>query len=62
VTVRNAKFNIQQFYVVITLALFCMNIRTNNNFYALHNINRLVFINEMEGVYCAVRTESLYIT
>jgi hypothetical protein len=28
--------------------------------FALHNINRLVFITEVESVYCAVRTESLY--
>jgi len=28
--------------------------------FALYIINRLVFINEGESVYCAVRTESLY--
>ena len=28
--------------------------------FALHNIKRLVFITEVESVYCAVRTESLY--
>ena len=27
---------------------------------SLYNINLLVFINETESVYCAVRTESLY--
>jgi hypothetical protein len=30
--------------------------------YALHNIKRLVFITEVESVYCAVCTESLYNT
>jgi len=28
--------------------------------FALHNIKRLVFITQMESVYCTVRTESLY--
>ena len=28
--------------------------------FALYNINRLLFITEMESVYCAVRTETLY--
>jgi len=28
--------------------------------FALHNIKGLVFITEVESVYCAVRTESLY--
>jgi len=30
--------------------------------FALQNIKRLVFITEVESVYCAVRTESLYNT
>jgi hypothetical protein len=30
--------------------------------FALHNIKRLVFITEVESVYSAVRTESLYKT
>ena len=30
--------------------------------FAVHIINRLVFITKVEGVYCAVRTESLYDT
>ena len=28
--------------------------------FALYNFKRLVFITEVERVYCAVRTESLY--
>jgi len=28
----------------------------------LHNIKRMVFITDVESVYCAVRTESLYNT
>jgi len=35
-----------------------MDGRTNRK--ALYDINRLVFITEVESVYCAVRTESLY--
>ena len=30
--------------------------------FALYIINRLVFITEVESVYCAVRSESLYNT
>jgi len=30
--------------------------------FALHIIKRLVFVTEVESVYCAVRTESLYNT
>ena len=30
--------------------------------FALYTINRLVFITEVESVYCAVRAESLYKT
>jgi hypothetical protein len=29
---------------------------------SLHSINYLIFITEVESVYCAVRTESLYKT
>ena len=39
--------------------MFSMDLGIN---FALHNIIRLVFITELESVYCAVRTESLYIT
>jgi len=38
-----------------------MYLGTTANF-ALHNTERLVFITELESVYCAVRTESLYNT
>jgi hypothetical protein len=30
--------------------------------FALYNIKRLVFVTEVESVYCAVRAESLYKT
>ena len=30
--------------------------------FAFYIINRLVFITELESIYCAVRTESLYKT
>jgi hypothetical protein len=35
--------------------VFCMALRTNSTFWLLHQ-NRLVFITEVESVYCAVRT------
>jgi hypothetical protein len=38
-----------------------MALRTNSNF-AFYTFNGLVFIIEVESVYCAVRTESLYNT
>jgi len=37
--------------------VFCRDLGTN---FALHNIKRLVFVTEVETVYCVVRTESLY--
>jgi hypothetical protein len=43
------------------LCVFCMDLRRNSHI-SLYNINRLDFITEVECVYCAVRTESLYIT
>jgi len=40
---------------------FVLILEQTTNF-ALHNIKRLVFITEVECVYSAVRTESLYKT
>ena len=39
--------------------VFCMPVRTNMKF-VLYIINRLGFITQVDSVYCAVRTESLY--
>jgi hypothetical protein len=39
----------------------CMDLGIDSKI-ALHNIKRLVFITEVESVYCAVRTEFLYNT
>jgi hypothetical protein len=48
--------------MVPTLRLCVLyDLRTNSNF-ALYNIKRLVFITEVESVYSAVCTESLYKT
>jgi len=41
--------------------VFYTDLRTNSKLCTLHNIE-WVFITEMDSVYCAVRTESLYIT
>ena len=43
------------------LCVFVLISEQTANF-ALHNIKRLVFITEVESVYCAVRTEPLYNT
>jgi len=39
--------------------MFCMDLGITANF-ALLSIKRMVFITEVESVYCAVRTESLH--
>jgi hypothetical protein len=41
--------------------VFCTDFRTNSKF-ALYHTNRLVFITQVDSVYCAVRTESLFKT
>jgi hypothetical protein len=58
VIIRTTRFNIKKFYIVITWTL-CVFMEQTANF-ALQNIKILVFITEVESVYCAVRTESLY--
>ena len=59
---RTTMFKIQKFCKLITLQLrVCTALRTNSNF-CLYCINCLVFITEVENVYCAVRFESLYNT
>jgi hypothetical protein len=45
----------------IAFMFFCVALRRKVLF-ALYIISRLVFINEGESVYCAVRTEYLYET
>jgi hypothetical protein len=47
--------------VLALRSVFCTDLRTDSEF-ALLNINSLVFITEVESVYSAVRTESLYKT
>ena len=56
------RFNIQKFYVVITWNFCFVWISEQTTNFALRNIKRLVFITEVESVYCSVRTESLYNT
>jgi len=41
--------------------VFYVDVGINSKF-SLHNIKRLVFITDVESVYSAVRTESLYNT
>jgi len=56
------QFKIQLFYVLPThcIYVFCVDLRTNSH-YSLYNINCLVFITQMQYVYCAVRTGCLCI-
>ena len=44
------QFNIQQFYVLPTqcIYVFCVDLRTNSDYFSLYNINCLVFITETE--------------
>jgi hypothetical protein len=62
VTIRTAKFNIQQYYVLPTqyIYMFCVDLRIKA-IISLYSINWLVCITETECVYCAVRTGSLSI-
>ena len=63
VTLRTTMFNIQKFYIEATwnlCVLYGYQYKQTN--FALQNIKRLFFIAKLESVYCAVRTESLYIT
>jgi len=46
-------------YIVFTCSIWISEQTAN---FSLYNINRVDFITEVESVYCAVRTESLYIT
>ena len=54
--------NIQKSYIVITRNVCFVWISEQTANFALHNIKRLVFITDVESIYCAVRTESLYNT
>ena len=61
VVLRNTKFNIQIFCVVFLLSLCVCSvwIPEHTATFALYNINSLVFVNEVQSVYCAVRNEYL---
>ena len=39
-----------------------MDLRTNSNFFFHINYYQISFVTEVESVYCAVRSESLYNT
>jgi hypothetical protein len=55
--VMHHQFNIQELYTLPTLYVFCVNLRTVTC--ATYIINWLVFITELQSVYCAVQTRSL---
>jgi len=60
VSLHTTKFNIQNFYMVLALCWgFCTYLETDSAF-ALQIINLLVFITEVESVYCVIQTDSLY--
>ena len=43
------------------ICVFCMDVGTTANF-ALLTLKKIVFITEVESVYCEVRSEALYST
>jgi len=57
--ISSLRVNVQQFHVLSAerTYVFCMVLRTLT--FSLYSINSLVFIIEMECVYCAVRPVSL---
>ena len=56
-------FKIKKIMHANYIAFMCfVRISEQTATFALHCINRLVFITEVESVYCTVRTESLYNT
>jgi hypothetical protein len=56
VTLRTARFNIQKFHMVLTQNLCVLyGSQKKTAIISLYSINRLVFITEVESVYCAVR-------
>jgi hypothetical protein len=61
VALLTTRFNIQKFCMLITLHLCVLYVAKTVTF-TLYSINRLVFITEVGSVYCAVRTESSYVT
>jgi len=52
-------FSIHKFYVLLTqcIYVFCVDLRTNCDFFPIQLFNRLVFITETECVYWAVRAD-----
>jgi hypothetical protein len=59
---HTTRFNIKKFYIVLTLYVCFAWLSEQRVSFALYICNRLVFITEVESVYSAVRTESLYNT
>jgi hypothetical protein len=55
----SSRFNIKKFYVLTTENIYtsCIVLRTNS--YISLNSNNWLFFNNGDGVYCAVRSESL---
>jgi hypothetical protein len=62
VTIGTTTFNAKKLYVLLKqcIYVFCIHLR-KKEIISVFNINWLVFITQMESVYCAVRTGSLYI-
>ena len=60
VSFRANRFNIQKFYMALSLRWVFLRISEQTATFALYSINWLVFITVLGSVYCAVRTDSLY--
>jgi hypothetical protein len=60
VTIRTTSFKIQKIVPTDYIAFMCsVWLSEQTVTFALHAFSRLVFITEVESVYCAVRTEFL---
>ena len=61
VTLCTTRFNIRIMCACYSLLMHFVWVLEQTMILTLHNINLLVFVTEMEYVYCAVRTEYLNI-
>jgi len=54
------QFNTQQIYVLPTrcINVFCVDLRTNSDYFPIQHKLTGFFIKETESVYCAVRAQS----
>jgi hypothetical protein len=63
-TLFTARCNTKKFHILPTecIYVFCVVLKTNRKYFPIHHLLTGFLITEMECVYCAVRTTSLYAT